>query len=165
MVQAIPDELHILPRVEHILVALDGSLYSERTLPYARAFAKAFGSDISLLSVPAVPSAAGYRAPAEYLERLRANKDANMRKFLDAVARSMREEGLDVLPVVTGSIPAKTIVDESKAKHIDMIMVTSRGRGGLKLLLMGSVANQVVEGADSMVFIMPIPDENGTQSE
>jgi nucleotide-binding universal stress UspA family protein len=66
---------------------------------------------------------------------------------------------------VTGSLPAKTIVDESKAKHIDMIMVTSRGRGGLRLLLMGSVANQVVEGADSMVFIMPIPDENGTQSE
>lgn len=31
MVQAIPDELHTLPRLEHILVALDGSLYSERT--------------------------------------------------------------------------------------------------------------------------------------
>jgi nucleotide-binding universal stress UspA family protein len=87
-----------------------------------------------------------------------------MRKFLQAVARSMREEGLDVLPIVAGSIPEKTIVEVSKAKHIDMIMVTSRGRGGLKLLLMGSVANQVVEGADSMVFIMPIPDENGTES-
>lgn len=164
MVQAIPDELHTLPRLEHILVALDGSLYAERTLPYARAFAKTFGSDIHLLSVPAVPSATDYRAPTEYLESLRANKDANMRKFLQAVARSMREEGLNVLPVVTGSIPAKTIVDESKAKYIDMIMVTSRGRGGLKLLLMGSVANQVVEGADSMVFIMPIPDEDGAQS-
>lgn len=87
-----------------------------------------------------------------------------MRKFLDAVTRSMRGEGLDVLPIVTGSIPARTIVEESKTKHIDMIMVTSRGRGGLQLLLMGSVASQVVEGADSMVFIMPIPDENDTPS-
>ena len=164
MVQAIPDELHLLPRLKHILVALDGSLYAERTLPYARAFSKAFGSDIYLLSVPAVPSARDYRAPAEYLERLRANKDANMRKFLHAVAGSLRKEDLHAFPIVTGSLPAKTIVEESKAKHIDMIMVTSSGRGGLKLLLMGSVASRVVEGADSMVFIMPIPDENGTQS-
>ncbi len=164
MVQAMPDEIHTLPRIEHILVALDGSLYAERTLPYARAFAEAFSSDIYLLSVPAVPSAANYRAPAEYLERLRSNKDANMRKFLDAVTRSMRKEGLHVLPMVTGSIPAKTIIDVSNAQHVDMIMVTSRGRGGLKLLLMGSVVDQVVEGADSMVFIMPIPDENDMQS-
>ena len=84
-----------------------------------------------------------------------------MRKFLQAVARALRKEGLRVLTIVTGSIPAKTIVDVSKAKHIDMIMLTSRGRSGLKLLFMGSVTDQVVEGADCMVFIMPIPpDEN-----
>jgi nucleotide-binding universal stress UspA family protein len=164
MVQAIPDAVHILPALKHILVALDGSLYSERTLPYARTLANAFRSDIYLLSVPAVPSAADYRAPAEYLETLRTNKDANMRKFLHAVARSLRKEGLRVLTLVTGSIPAKTVVDVSKEKHIDLIMLTSRGRGGLKLLFMGSVADQVIEGADCMVFIMPIPEENDTQS-
>jgi nucleotide-binding universal stress UspA family protein len=159
MVQAITDETHTLPSLKHILVALDGSLFSERTLPYTRALAKAFRSDIYLLSVPAVPSATEYRAPDEYLETLRENKDTNMRKFLHAVARALRKEGLRVLTIVTGSIPAKTIVDVSKEKHIDLIMVTSRGRGGLKLLFMGSVADQVIEGADCMVFIMPIPDE------
>lgn len=161
MVQAMPDETHTLPNFKHILVALDGSLFSERTLPYARVLAKAFRSDIYLLSVPAVPNAADYRAPAEYLETLREKKDANMRKFLHAVARALRKEGLRVLTIVTGSIPAKTIVDVSKDKHIDLIMLTSRGRSGLNLLFMGSVTDQVVEGADSMVFIMPIPpDEN-----
>jgi nucleotide-binding universal stress UspA family protein len=37
-------------------------------------------------------------------------------------------------------------------------MMTSRGRGGLKLLFMGSVAEQVVQNSDQMVFMMPIPD-------
>lgn len=159
MVQAVPDETHTLPSLKHILVALDGSIFSERTLPYARALAKTFRSDIYLLSVPAVPNAAEYRAPAEYLESLRKKKDTNMRKFLHAVARALRKEGLRVLTIVTGSIPAKTIVDVSKAKNIDLIMLTSRGRSGLKLLFMGSVTDQVVEGADCMVFIMPIPPE------
>ena len=159
MVQAVTNETHTLPSLKHILVALDGSIFSERTLPYARALAKTFRSDIYLLSVPAVPNAAEYRAPAEYLESLRKKKDANMRKFLHAVARSLRREGLRVLTIVTGSIPSKTIVDVSKAKNIDLIMLTSRGRSGLKLLFMGSVTDQVVEGADCMVFIMPIPPE------
>ena len=155
-------ETHWVPRLKRILVALDGSIHSERTLPYARALAQSFNSQIFLLSVPAVPNASDYRAPAEYLESLRNKKDANMRKFISAVARGLRKDGLKVQTIVTGSLPAKTIVDVAAAKHVDMIMMTSRGRGGLKLLFLGSVAERVVDGADQMVFMVPIPDpKNG----
>ena len=152
-------DVHWVPRLSRILVALDGSTYSEQVLPYARALAQAFQSEVFLMSVPAVPEAGDYRAPAEYLEALRDKKDANMRKFLNAVARGLRKDGLKVHTIVTGSIPAKAIVEVSKAKHVDMIMMTSRGRGGLKLLFMGSVAEQVVQDSDQMVFMIPIPDK------
>jgi nucleotide-binding universal stress UspA family protein len=165
MVQATEDETHWIPRLKRILVALDGSIYSERTLPYARALAKAFKSELFLMSVPAVPNASDYRAPAEYLETLRNKKDANMRKFLNAVARGLRKDGLRVHTVVAGSIPAKAIIEVSKTKHVDMIMMTSRGRGGLQLLFLGSVAEQVVQGADQMVFMMPIPENQHSQKE
>lgn len=160
MVQAKEDEIHWVPRLKRILIALDGSIYSERTLPYARALAKAFKSELFLMSVPAVPNAGDYRAPAEYLETLHNKKDVNMRKFLNAVARGLRKDGLRVHTLVTGSIPAKAIIDASKSRHVDMIMMTSRGRGGLQLLFLGSVAEQVVQGADQMVFMMPIPERN-----
>jgi nucleotide-binding universal stress UspA family protein len=151
-------ETHWVPRLKRILVALDGSIHSERTLPYARALAQTFKSQIFLVSVPAVPNASDYRAPAEYLESLRNKKDSNMRKFLSAVARGLRKDGLKVQTIVTGSLPSKTIVEVAAAKNVDMIMMTSRGRGGLKLLFLGSVAERVVEGADQMVFMIPIPD-------
>jgi nucleotide-binding universal stress UspA family protein len=154
------EEVHWVPRLKRILVALDGSIYSEQTLPYARTLAKAFKSDIVLLSVPAVPNANDYRAPTEYLESLREKKDTNMRKFLSAVARGLRKDGIKVHTLVSGSLPAKTIVDVAAAKHVDLIMMTSRGRGGLRLLFMGSVAEQVVQYSDQMVFMMPIPDPN-----
>jgi len=153
-------EIHWVPRLKRILIALDGSIYSERVLPYARSIAKTFKSDVYLMSVPAVPDTADYRAPAEFLENLKSKKDANMRRFLSAVARSLRNEGLRVHTVVTGSIPAKAIVDVSRAKHIDLIMMTSRGRGGLELLFLGSVAEQVVRDSDQMVFMMPIPEKS-----
>ena len=159
------EDIHWIPRLKRILIALDGSIYSERTLPYARTLAKAFKSEIFLVSVPAVPSASDYRAPADFLESLRNRKDANMRKFLNAVARGLRKDGIKVFTLVTGSLPAKTIVEVAAAKHIDLIMMTSRGRGGLKLLFMGSVAEQVVKDSDQMVFMMPIPDPNDNQTQ
>jgi nucleotide-binding universal stress UspA family protein len=159
MVQATIDETDYLPKFDNILVALDGSILSERTLPYARTLAQIFKSQVFLLGVPAVPDAAEYRAPPEFLENLRHNKDTNMRKLLSSVARSLRENDLHVETSVTGSIPAQTIIDVSKANQIDLIMMTSRGRGRLKSLFVGNGAEQVVEGAESMVFMLPVPDE------
>ena len=150
--------VHWVPRFEKILVALDGSIHSERTLPYARAIAQIFKSDIILLSVPDVPNASEYRAPAAFLENLRSKKETNMRKFLSAVARGLEKDGLNVKTLVSGSSPAKTIVEVSQANQVDMIMMTSRGRGGLQLLFLGSVADRVVQAADQMVFMMPLPE-------
>ena len=58
--------------------------------------------------------------------------------------------------VVTGSIPAQTIVQVSEVEDADMIMLTSRGRGGMDIVLLGSVAQQVVLSTPDPVFIMPI---------
>jgi nucleotide-binding universal stress UspA family protein len=147
-------------KVERILVALDGSIYSENVLPYARAFGKVFGSELILVSVPAIPQVENYRAPADVLKSIRSKAVKNMQKFLDAVARSLRKDGLRVRTLVTGSMPARSIVEVANQEDVDMIMLTSRGRGGLDLLLMGSVAQRVVQNSDAPVFMVPIPDNN-----
>jgi nucleotide-binding universal stress UspA family protein len=88
-----------------------------------------------------------------------------MRKFLSAVARGLRKDGIKVHTLVTGSIPARTIVEVATAKHVDLIMMTSRGRGELKLLFVGSVAEKVVQDSDQMVFMIPLPEPNGDKSK
>lgn len=82
-----------------------------------------------------------------------------MRKYLDSVAESLRADGLSVRTVVSGSYPARSIVDVGKREGVDLIMITSQGRGGLDLLFMGSVTQQVVQLTDSPVFILPINKE------
>ncbi|MBU0512680.1 MAG: universal stress protein [Chloroflexi bacterium] len=160
LVQA-TDDHGTMPDIKRILVTLDGSIYSERVLPYARAFAKIFASELVLLTVPAVPQVESYRAAADIVEAIRARVEINMRKFLEAVACSLRDDGVRVRTLVTGSMPMRTIISTSEEEDVDMIMITSHGRGGLDLLMLGSVAQRVVQNTKNPVFMVPIHEERG----
>lgn len=149
------------PHFGRILVALDGSIFSEQALPYARSMAKKFECELMLLSVPAVPESEKYRAPASVIQAIRSQEVSSMRKFLESVAESMRQDQIPVKTIVSGSYPARTIVEIAKREGVDLIMITSQGRGGLDLLFTGSVAQQVVQLSDNPVFIVPIQRELG----
>jgi nucleotide-binding universal stress UspA family protein len=151
-----------LPKLNRILVALDGSTYSERALPYARLLAKAFDSKLILLCVSAVPEAENYRAPADIVLKIRQKAEANMHKFLAGTARSLRRDGLKVEVRVTGSIPAHAILKVAEQEKVDMLMLTSQGRGGYNALLLGSVAEYVVQNTNSPVFMIPIQGDEKT---
>ena len=146
------------PTFKRIMAALDGSIYSERTLPYARLLAKAFKGELLLMNVPAVPEVKDYRAASEVVEKIRKRAEANIQKFLNAVARSLRKDRIKVRTLVKGSIPTPTILEVSEKEKVDMIMLTSRGRGALDLLLMGSVAEQVVQNTTLPVLMLPVRD-------
>lgn len=159
LIQPPDQDGHLFPEFRRILVALDGSIYSERALPYARALANAFGSELVLVSVPQVPEVTNYRSAADLVESLRSKADRNMRKFLEAVARSLRDEGLRVRTIVTGSIPARTIVAVGEEEEADLIIITTQGRGGMDLLFIGSVAQRVVHKTHTPVMMVPIMDQ------
>jgi nucleotide-binding universal stress UspA family protein len=133
--------------------------FSEQALPYARLLARWFGCELMLISVPAIPESEKYRAMASVIQTIRKQAVDNMRKYLESVANLLREEGLEVSTVVTGSYPARTIVDVGKREGVDLLLITSQGRGGLDLLFMGSEAQQIVQLTDSPVFIVPINHE------
>lgn len=149
----------VVPKIKKILVALDGSINSERSLPVARALTKAYDSELILLIVPQVPYFEDYRAPADVIETIRTQTEEKMCKFLSAVAGSLGEEGLNVRAIVTGSIPTQTITSVSEEEEVDLIMITSRGRGGLDFIMMGSVAERVVQGTQKPVIITPIDNQ------
>jgi nucleotide-binding universal stress UspA family protein len=108
-----------------------------------------------------VPQPSDYRSVDDLVENLRAKAEVNMGKFLEAVARALRGEGLDVRTVVSGSIPARTIVDVSEAEGAGMIILTTHGRGGMDFLFIGSVAERVVQRTQKLVMMVPITETGG----
>jgi len=156
-VQGSDEELNgTLPKVGRILVSLDGSIRSARVLPYSRLLASAFDSELILLMVPEVPEAENYRATMAAVREIRSQTVETMQNFLEAVARSLRADKLEVRTMITGSLPARTIVSVSNEESVDLIMMTSRGRSGLESWFTGSVAGRVMERSNRAVFMVPI---------
>lgn len=146
----------IVDPFEKILVALDGSIVSECALPYASFLAQTFGSEITLISVPEVPEVENYRAAADVVEDLRREAEFKMQNFLDAVARSLRADGIKVNTLVRGSRSAHTIVETREEEGYDLLIVTSKGRSGFELTMIGSVAERIVEYSEGSVCIVPV---------
>lgn len=144
-----------IKKLKRVLVGLDGSIPSEAALVYARSLARATGAEILLLSVPAVPETEKYRAAHEVVQSLRQRAESQMQDFLEAVAEDLGQEGVKVRTLVEGFYPARTIVAAAEEQDVDLILLTSRGRGGVDLLFTGSVAERVVEQSDLPVLLVP----------
>lgn len=130
---------------KRILVALDGSEEAEMVLPYIRAFANQFNSKVLLFSVPEGSESEGY--------------DEKIKQYLDGIAAALREDGVDITTYVTGSGPARTILAVSEEEKIDLIMMSSHGRGGADRsdqIPIGSVAEKVVAETMCPVFLLPL---------
>jgi len=142
-----------------MLVALDGSIKAEKVLPYARTMAQVYGSDITLVSVPQIPETENYRAPADVVENLRAEAEAKMTDFLEAVARGLEKDGIKVDIIVKGSRPAITIVDTAEEGDYGLILLTSNGRGTFDRMIMGADSERIVGNTNRCVLMMPSRSE------
>ena len=128
-----------------ILVTLDGSEYAERVLPYMIPIAQKFGSELLLLTVP----------QAATVETL----GLKMQQYLDSIANFCKNQGILAKVHLTGHDPVSTIIQLSQQQGADLIMLATHGRGGWQRLLLGSVADDVVQQANCPVFLVPIQEQ------
>jgi nucleotide-binding universal stress UspA family protein len=150
------------PSFRRLLVALDGSEFSERVLPYVKA-ASRMESEALLLRVPQVPEAHLYGAMIEEIQQLRQQAENQSHEYLENVATALLEDGIEARILVEGSRPAKTIVSVAKEEKADLIMLATHGRGEIERLFLGSVADRVVRQAPCPVFLVPIGERRRAQ--
>jgi nucleotide-binding universal stress UspA family protein len=67
--------------------------------------------------------------------------------------------------VVLHEQPAAAILDDAQKSAVDLIALATRGRGGLKRLLLGNVADKVVRGAVTSVLVYRPPDKPAPAEE
>lgn len=166
------------------LVALDGSPLAEAALAPAVHLVAAMsqersqplGGSVHLLRVVEPPpnraAAAVLMSPFERADRRRAiaGKLREAREYLDATATRLRERSADALGIsVTWSIgrghdvaaiiqrvaqPERRNANANATQGADVIVMGTHGRGGVKRLLMGSVAERVLREATVPVLIV-----------
>jgi len=151
---------HLMP-LSKILVSIDGSENATRAMKAALSIAKQFQSELLILNVvaemvPPVFSPIGVNVPAvdysNYLE-LAENDAKKLVNDAEAVAKneSVNARGV-VLRTVTSV--AETILEEASNENVNLLVVGTRGLGGFKKLLLGSVSNAVISHAHCSVLIV-----------
>jgi nucleotide-binding universal stress UspA family protein len=131
---------------KQILVPLDGSKEAEAILSEVQRVATVRDSIHLLHVLPSVPAPVGL--DPTHLLALQDQSDA----YLD-VARERWLFGQKGINVVRSGDPATAILGYALEQNIDLIAMTTHGRGGMARLLFGSVAATVVRKAQLPVLL------------
>ena len=141
---------------KHILIATDGSELAGKAVEHGLALAKAFGSEVTIVTVtePWAATAPGEIGMAFPIEEYEKGAAENAGRVLGAVADRAKAEGVKVNNVhVKDHYPADGIIETAKTKGCDLIVMASHGRRGVARLLIGSQANRVVVHSHVPVLI------------
>jgi universal stress protein A len=86
-----------------------------------------------------------------------ANVKAEAAESLNRYAEQVRSRGIAVETVVTEGYAATAIVDEIETQQADLVVIGTHGLSGLKHLLLGSIAERVVQKAPCPVLTVKTP--------
>ena len=143
--------------VRTIVLPLDGLASSERVFPFAARLASAFRARLVLLrALGNVNPALSHDADALALA-LASHKEAHRaaRAKLSENAAELRARHLEVQIVLEDGDAAVAIHRTSDAVHADMIAMVSRPRGMVASVLLGSVADRVVQQVKVPILLVP----------
>ncbi len=143
----------------NILVSIDGSPHAEQALSQAIDIAVAGRSRLTLLTaVRHCPSWAYSPVSAAAAEQLSADFEKEAKQVMhDAVARVPQE--VPVTKILTHKPIRQALLERIKCGEYDLLVMGSRGRGGVKASLLGSVSHYALNHSPIPVLIVHTPDE------
>ena len=135
-----------------IMVCADGSEYGDKAVQYAAKFADNFGIDLTLLHViedtttqEELPTYPGFKPKREKAEAIL----AAARKLAAEVSSKVTCHERIALGPITSEIVRIAAVED-----FDGIVVGTKGVRGLKRMLVGSIARQVIRHAHCPVTVV-----------
>ena len=140
-----------LTRGERILVAVDGSEFSNAAVDQAISLGGICNSEIFVISVVDL-----YPEQMEVAPGLVEKMSEETRQHLDDAKKRVDQAGIPCETIVhMGGRPHEFIVQEANDKEIDLICMGTHGHTGLKRIIMGSVAQSVISHSPCPVLVVP----------
>jgi nucleotide-binding universal stress UspA family protein len=128
------------PPFRHMLIALDGSPLAEQVLPIAQRIGSGLDLEYTLLHITS-PHSSGAELSAiqQYLNGVAARLDAPADK-VHTMMMAYRS-------------PAEAIEIYARNHGVDLVVMSTHGRGGLSRLVFGSVADAVIQATQFPVLV------------
>jgi len=153
--------------IRKIIVPIDGSKHSDKALSYALDLAERYSAEIKLLSVaqpvvamgPAysiqpmmIPSSTTLTSTALYVKEI----EAAHKNILEEALKKAKETKpkIKISKQLANGRPAEKIVEIANKEKFDLIVMGSRGTGGIKEFFLGSVSDRVADDASCPVLLV-----------
>jgi nucleotide-binding universal stress UspA family protein len=137
-----------------ILCCVDDSQEARDAVRVARGLADRLALDLVLLHVAPPITQPGVSAAPRGQERLAETERENAQELLRTIARELGLTAEVELRVEVGE-PAQGVLAVCEQEHAEMVVLGSRGRGGLKATLLGSLSKDVAGRASCIVVVVP----------
>jgi universal stress protein A len=138
-------------RPAKILVSTDFSDNARQAFPYAKSYAETFGSEVFLLHVI---EKAGFNPKDVPLVLSDKQILQQSHEELKVLAAGEFSPPVRVQTLVRQGKAAEEIVAAAKEFNIDLIVIATRGRTGLKRALLGSTTELVMRQAECPVLVV-----------
>ncbi|MGD8856435.1 MAG: universal stress protein [Chloroflexota bacterium] len=153
------------------LISLDGSALAEQALAPGLALARILGCRVTLLRVDtgeelsAVEQGMLQMAGAGSCQDLVDQGETRLHYYLECLARKHRTPDLTIETAVVQAKPAEAILSYAEAEGIDLIIMASHGRSGVRRWVYGSVTEKVLRHANRAMLIVRPPGEDEPEAD
>ena len=141
---------------KQILVPLDGSTRAEQALPVAARLARASSGSIVLMRVANFPMdyGGGYTQAPLLTEQVIETELDNLDDYLKKVATSEALAGISIKTEAMFGQPLQDILSVVESRRVDLIVICSHGRTGLKRWALGSVAQALAHQSPVPLLVL-----------
>ncbi len=153
-----PDFAHP-PLFQQVLVPLDGSALSEQILEPTLALGALLPTEYMLLRI-VEPLYVDYNL-ITHTDTLDKEAIQAAQSYLDTLAQRLRSKNLAVsTQVMLAQNPAVVILEQAQRRADTLIAMATHGRSGVRRLLIGSIADKVLRGAETAVLVYRPQEEH-----
>jgi nucleotide-binding universal stress UspA family protein len=142
-------------RLKKILCATDFSPYSNHVVPYGLALARKYEAKLLVCHAVDFSAAALYDMGAY---AYRETKEKLLREAAAQVRKLMEGHGVKWEPLVIEGIPSVEIPRVAAEEAVDLVVLASHGRSGMKRMLLGSVTERLLQTLPCPVLAVRAPE-------
>ncbi|MBN2236144.1 MAG: universal stress protein [Bacteroidales bacterium] len=146
--------------IKNILVPIDGSGLTEKIMAFAIDLAEKYQANVTLLSVLEKPSPTLINQGTLFTPNSTKKFVEDLEKYhkkvlLDATKKiEGKKSTVTISSMLVEGRPADKIIEVSQKGKYDLIVIGSRGLGGIKEFFLGSVSDRVADEATCPVLII-----------
>lgn len=163
--RTIPERTEEVKAFKRILVPTDYSDLSLAALDYALLFSQVFGAEIVLLHTLDTIPVLALDTMDLTTETVIYETEQNAKKDLHLFAISRAGNIPNLVELVRRGVAEDQIVQVAREENIDLIVMATHGRSGLAHVLLGSVAEKVVQRSSVPVLTVKPASVSGRESE